>query len=333
MTSTPIIGITLGDPAGIGPEVTVKALPSRIALGDSRPIVLGDARVVRDAAARWLEGWSVRVIADPAEAAPAQGRIDVLDLRNCDPARVAVGTVDAYTGEAAYGTVVRATELALDGRIDAIVTAPLNKEAMQLAGHKFDGHTGLLGHLCGATNYFMLLGSPRLRAIHVSTHLSLREAVERVTRERVLAAIQAAHDHMRQLGIDAPRIGVCGLNPHAGEHRLFGVEDEEQIRPACEDATAAGIDADGPLPADSAFRQAYAGRWDILVVMYHDQGHVPMKLIAFEDGVNVTVGLPIIRTSVEHGTAFDIAGQGVANPVNMQAAIDYARRLAAGGSG
>ena len=333
MTSTPIIGITLGDPAGIGPEVTVKALPGRIALGDSRPVVLGDARVVREAAARWLEGWSVRVIANPAEAEPAQGRIDVLDLRNCDPARVAVGTVDAYTGEAAYDTVVRATELALAGRIDAIVTAPLNKEAMHLAGHKFDGHTGLLGHLCGAKNYFMLLGSPRLRAIHVSTHLSLREAVERVTRERVLAAIQAAHDHMRQLGIVAPRIGVCGLNPHAGEHRLFGVEDEEQIRPACEDAAAAGIDADGPLPADSAFRQAYAGRWDILVVMYHDQGHVPMKLIAFEDGVNVTVGLPIIRTSVEHGTAFDIAGQGVANPVNMQAAIEYARRLAAGESG
>ena len=333
MTSTPIIGITLGDPAGIGPEVTVKALPGRIERGDCRPIVLGDARVVRDAAARWLEGWSLRVIADPAEADPAQGRIDVLDLRNCDPARVAVGTVDAYTGQAAYDTVVRATEMALDGRIDAIVTAPLNKEAMQLAGHKFDGHTGLLGHLCGAKNYFMLLGSPRLRAIHVSTHLSLREAVQRVTRERVLAAIRAAHDHMRRLGIAAPRIGVCGLNPHAGEHGLFGVEDEEQIRPACDDAAAAGIDADGPLPADSAFRQAYAGRWDILVVMYHDQGHVPMKLIAFEDGVNVTVGLPIIRTSVEHGTAFDIAGQGVANPANMQAAIDYARRLAAGEAG
>lgn len=329
MTDSPILGITLGDPAGVGPEVTVKALPAAIARGDSRPIVLGDARVVREAAARWLDGWSVRVVADPAEAGPAQGRIDVLDLRNCDPTRVAVGAVDAYTGQAAYETVVRATELALAGRIDAIVTGPLNKEAMHRAGHKFDGHTGLLGHLCGTKHYFMLLGSPRLRAIHVSTHLALREAVERVTRERVRAAIQAAHDHMRQLGIAAPRIGVCGLNPHAGEHGLFGGEDEERVRPACEDAARAGVRVDGPLPADAAFRQAYAGQWDILVVMYHDQGHVPMKLIAFEDGVNVTVGLPIIRTSVEHGTAFDIAGQGVANPANMEAAIDYARRLAA----
>ena len=272
----------------------------------------------------------MRVIADPAEAAPAQGRIDVLDLRNCDPARVTVGTVDAYTGQAAYDTVVRATELALAGRIDAIVTGPLNKEAMHRAGHKFDGHTGLLGHLCGTRTTSCCWARRGCARSTSSTHLSLREAVQRVTRERVRAAIQAAHDHMRQLGVAAPRIGVCGLNPHAGEHGLFGVEDEERIRPACEEAARAGVGVDGPLPADSAFRQAYAGQWDILVVMYHDQGHVPMKLIAFEDGVNVTVGLPIIRTSVEHGTAFDIAGRGAANPANMQAAIDYARRLAVG---
>lgn len=330
MTSKPLIGITLGDPAGVGPEVTVKALPAETTLDRCRPIVFGDARVVQNAAALWAEGWSVRSISDPAEASPKSGQIDVLDMQNCDPALVKVGKVDAYTGEAAYQAVVNATEMAKAGRIDAIVTAPLNKEAMHLAGHKFDGHTGLLGHLCGTKNYFMLLGSPKLRAIHVSTHVSVGEAVKRVKRDRVLATIRAANDHLKQLGITEPRIGVCGLNPHAGENRLFGSEDEDEIRPACEDAAAEGINAVGPLPADSGFRQAYEGRWDVMVVMYHDQGHVPMKLIAFDEGVNVTVGLPIIRTSVDHGTAFDIAGQGIANPANMKAAIDYAYRLATG---
>lgn len=330
MTTKPIIGVTIGDAAGVGPEVTVKALPDEIALGRSRPLVFGDARTVQAAADTWLDGWRARAVADPQDASPEHGVIDVLDLQNCDPAKVRVGEVDAYTGEAAYQAVVSATEMAKAGRIDAIVTAPLNKEAMHLAGHKFDGHTGLLGHLCGTKNYFMLLGSPKLRAIHVSTHVSVADAVGRVKRERVLATIRAANEHLKQLGISEPRIGVCGLNPHAGENRLFGAEDEDEIRPACEDAAAEGINAVGPLPADSGFRQAYEGRWDVMVVMYHDQGHVPMKLIAFDEGVNVTVGLPIIRTSVDHGTAFDIAGQGIANPTNMKSAIDYAYRLATG---
>lgn len=330
MSDKPIIGITLGDPAGVGPEVTVKAMPGEIALGRCRPVVFGDARVVQRAADTWAKGWKIRAISDPADAQPRDGQIDVFDLGNCDPAKVQVGKVAAYSGEAAYSAVVKATELAIEKRIDAIVTAPLNKEAMHMAGHIFDGHTGLLGHLCGSKSYFMLLGSPKLRAIHVSTHISVDEAVKRVKRDRVLATIRAAQQHLQQLGIKEPRIGVCGLNPHAGENRLFGDEDEDEIRPACEDAVAEGINARGPLPADSAFRQAYEGRWDVMVVMYHDQGHVPMKLIAFDEGVNVTVGLPIIRTSVDHGTAFDIAGKGIANATNMKSAIDYAYRLAAG---
>ncbi len=330
MPDKPIIGITIGDAAGVGPEVTVKALPGELALGRSRPIVFGDARIVQEAADRWASGWKARSLSNPADADPTEGMIDVLDLEDCDPAKVKLGKVDAYTGEAAFQAVVQATEMAKAGKIDAIVTAPLNKEAMHLAGHKFDGHTGLLGHLCGTKNYFMLLGSERLRAIHVSTHVSVGEAVKRVKRDRVLATIRAAGEHLKQLGIAEPRIGVCGLNPHAGENRLFGAEDEDEIRPACEDAAAEGINAVGPLPADSGFRQAYEGKWDVMVVMYHDQGHVPMKLIAFDEGVNVTVGLPIIRTSVDHGTAFDIAGQGIANPVNMSSAIDYAYRLATG---
>jgi 4-hydroxythreonine-4-phosphate dehydrogenase len=333
VNTNPLIGITLGDPAGVGPEVIVKALPGEIDLDRSRPIVFGDTRIVQDAANSWADGWTVRSISEPAEASPEHGQIDVLDMHNCDPGRVKIGKVYAYTGEAAYQAVVHAAEMAKAGRIDAIVTAPLNKEAMHLAGHKFDGHTGLLGHLCGTKNYFMLLGSPKLRAIHVSTHVSVGEAVKRVKQDRVLATIKAANDHLKQLGINEPRIGVCGLNPHAGENRLFGSEDEDEIRPACEEAFAEGINAVGPLPADSGFRQAYEGRWDVMVVMYHDQGHVPMKLIAFDEGVNVTVGLPIIRTSVDHGTAFDIAGQGIANPANMKSAIDYAYRLATGNHG
>ncbi len=328
MESQPILGITIGDPAGVGPEVTVKAVPGEIDRRRSRPLIVGDARVVGAAIDAWAPGWKARAIESPEEAHLAAGVMDVLDLGNCDPAKVRVGEVDAYTGAAAYEYVVRAAELALEGRIDAIVTAPLNKEAMNVAGHQYDGHTGLLGHLCGTRNYFMLLGSPRLRAIHVSTHVSVADAVHRVKRDRVLATIRAARDHLEQLGFAEPRIGVCGLNPHAGEHGLFGDEDEVEIRPACEDAVAEGINAQGPLPADAAFRQAYEGQWDVLVVMYHDQGHVPMKLVAFDEGVNVTVGLPIIRTSVDHGTAFDIAGKGIANPANMTAALDYAYRMA-----
>ncbi len=326
----PVIGITIGDPAGIGPEVTVKALPGEIERQRSRPLVVGDARVVRGAAEAWVPGWTVRAIGDPADASPQKGSIDVVHIENCDPLRVQTGKVAAYHGEAAYQYVVRAAELALAGGIDAIVTAPLNKEALHVAGHKFDGHTGLLGHLCGTRNYFMLLGSPKLRVIHVSTHVSIAQAVKMVKRERILETIRAAHHHLKQLGVPEPGIGVCGLNPHAGESRLFGNEDEDEIRPACEEAVREGMQVAGPLPADAAIRQAYEGRWDVVVVMYHDQGHVPMKLLAFDEGVNVTVGLPIIRTSVDHGTAFDIAGQGIANPANMTSAMDYAYRLAAG---
>lgn len=329
MTRRPRLAVTLGDPAGVGPEVVAKAMPIEIERGRSTPIVVGDARWVRREVARYASSWSVRVVATPEEAdAVEPGAVAVLDLANCDPERVQLGKVDAYTGEAAFQYVTTAAALAMDGEADAIVTAPLNKEAMHLAGHKFDGHTGLLGHLTGAKRYFMVLGSDRLKVIHVSTHVSLEDAVKRVKRDRVTECIRAGHEHLKQLGIATPRLAVCGLNPHAGEHRLFGSEDEDEIRPAVEDARAEGIDAMGPLPADSCVRQAYEGQFDLVVVMYHDQGHVPMKLIAFAEGVNVTVGLPIIRTSVDHGTAFDIAGKGVADPTNMRSALDYAYKLA-----
>lgn len=371
----PRLAVTLGDPAGVGPEVVAKAVPEEIRNGRSVPIVVGDARLVEREVSRHAPGWRIQTIADPShlddgrllslpalslsngskdppepvkgshgskdrpERKPAGQRDDVaalldhrvipvIHLPNADPDRVRVGEVDAYTGEAAYEYVVKATELAMAGQVDAIVTAPLNKEAVHLAGHKYDGHTGLLGHLTGAARYFMVLGSERLKVIHVSTHVSLAEAVKRVEPERIQACIRAGHEHMRQLGYDQPRLAVCGLNPHAGENRLFGAEDEDVIRPAVTACAEEGILASGPLPADACIRQAYEGSFDMVVVMYHDQGHVPMKLIAFSDGVNVTVGLPIIRTSVDHGTAFDIAGKGLADPTNMRSALDYAYNLA-----
>jgi 4-hydroxythreonine-4-phosphate dehydrogenase len=324
----PILALTIGDSAGIGPEVTVKAIPGEIALGRSTPVIYGDVRIVAQEAEKYAPGWSVRSVSSIDDIEQHDNELLVMDLNNCDPELVKVGTVEGYTGGAAYESVVRATEDAIAGDIDAIVTAPLNKEAMHKAGFKYDGHTGLLGHLTGTKNYFMVLGSPKLKVIHISTHVSVAEAVGRVKSDRIQACIAAGNDHIKELGIAEPRIAVCGLNPHAGENRLFGNEDEDEIRPAVEAARASGIDAQGPLPADSCVRLAYEGQFDLVVVMYHDQGHVPMKLVAFSEGVNVTVGLPIIRTSVDHGTAFDIAGQGIADPANMTAALNYAYNLA-----
>ena len=329
--SRPILAITLGDPAGVGPEVTAKAFPYEAGLDRSTPLVVGDARVVSDAAARWAPGWTVAAIEAPEEAATVGERvIPVIDLPNCDPEKFQVGEVDPYTGNAAYEYVVHTAQLAMDKRISAIVTAPLNKEAMRLAGHMYDGHTGLLGSLTDTKKYFMVLGSDVLRVIHVSTHVTLEEAVKRVKADRILDTIRAGHAHLEQMGFDNPRIAVAGLNPHAGDGGQFGVEEANEVAPAVASARSEGIDATGPISPDAVFRMAMDDRYDIVVVLYHDQGHIPVKLVAFEEGVNVTVGLPIIRTSVDHGTGFDIAGQGVASEVNMISALDYAYKMATG---
>jgi 4-hydroxythreonine-4-phosphate dehydrogenase len=223
--------------------------------------------------------------------------------------------------------ISRAVDLAMSGEADVIVTAPINKEAMNLAGHHFDGHTGLLAHLTGSKSSFMLLASERLNTIHVSTHVSLRGAIERAKTERVLATIEAGHNHFMRLGMK-PRIAVAGINPHCGENGLFGTEDSEFLAPAVELAQAKGIDVVGPISADTVFARAYNGAFDLVIAQYHDQGHIPIKLVAFETAVNVSLGLPIDRVSVDHGTAFDIAGTGKANHVNMLSAIAYARLMA-----
>jgi 4-hydroxythreonine-4-phosphate dehydrogenase len=221
--------------------------------------------------------------------------------------------------------VQRATELASAGRVGAIATAPLNKEAMHLAGHKYPGHTEILAELTGTEDYAMMLVTDELKVIHVSTHVSLREAIERVKPERELAVIRLAHDSLRRLGVENPKVAVAGLNPHAGENGLFGTEDLERIAPAVEEAKAKGIEASGPWPPDTVLMRARRGEFDVVVVQYHDQGHIPVKLMGFDTGVNVTVGLPFFRTSVDHGTAFDIAGTGEADHASMRAAIDLAR--------
>jgi 4-hydroxythreonine-4-phosphate dehydrogenase len=219
------------------------------------------------------------------------------------------------------------------GRIGCIVTAPINKEALNLAGHHYDGHTGMLRSLTGASAAYMLLASERLKVIHVSTHVSLQEAIRRATTERVLATIRAGNAHLKRIGYERPRIAVAGINPHCGENGLFGTEDDDQIAPAVAAARAEGIEVQGPVSADTVFHRAYSGAFDLVVAQYHDQGHIPIKLVAFDTAVNVSVDLPIDRTSVDHGTAFDIAGKGIANHGNMNAAIAYARKLVAGKGG
>jgi 4-hydroxythreonine-4-phosphate dehydrogenase len=244
------------------------------------------------------------------------------------PRDLPFGELDARAGEAAFRYVEKATELACEDRVAAIATAPLNKEAMHLAGHKYPGHTEILADLTGTEDYAMMLVTDELKVIHVSTHVSLREAIEIVKPERELAVIRLAHASMQKLGVEKPRVAVAGLNPHAGENGLFGTEDAEQIRPAIGEARTEGIEASGPHAPDTVLMRARRGVFDIVVVQYHDQGHIPIKLMGFDTGVNVTVGLPFFRTSVDHGTAFDIAGTGQADNASMLAAIDLARRLA-----
>ena len=330
MASTrPLLAITLGDPAGIGPEVTLKAMAHADVFAQCRPLVIGDRRILARAA-----GWlgrplpPVEAIDDPDKGEYAPDTLPLLDLHNADPTEIAVGQVAAAAGRAAVEYVFRACDLAMAGAVDGIVTAPLNKGAMHKAGFLYPGHTELLAERTKAERISMLLVGPKLRVVHVSTHVSLAEAIRRVTTERVLEVIGLAQYSCEALGIPHPRIAVAGLNPHASENGLFGNEETEQVQPAIELARQRGWTVSDPQPPDTVFLRATNGEFDIVVAMYHDQGHIPMKLLAFDSGVNVSIGLPIIRTSVDHGTAFDIAGTGVASEESMLAAIDVAVQMA-----
>ena len=335
-----IIGITMGDSVSIGPEITIKAFgdPSLYTL--CRPLVVGDADVLR-AACRIVgrEDLQIHPVHSVSECLFEPNTIDVYDLGLIDSAKLERGKVSAAAGDAAFQYVKTVIELAMAGAIDGTVTNALNKEAINLAGHHYSGHTEIYADYTHTQKYTMMLAHENLRVVHVSTHVSLREACDRVKKERVLQVIEIAHQACLDLGIPKPRIGVAGLNPHSGEHGLFGREEIDEILPAIEEARLKGIDADGPVPPDTVFSKARGGWYDIVVAMYHDQGHIPLKLAGFVynqaegkwdsvAGVNITLGLPIIRTSVDHGTAFDQAGAGTASPVSLVNAIHYAVQLA-----
>jgi len=328
MKEKPILGVTMGDASGAGPEIVVKALTQSQVRALCRPIVIGDAATFRQAARIVGSSVPIRAIHRVSEATFDADVIEVIDLHNIDLSRLEYAKVDAMTGQAAYECVVKAVELALAGEIAAIVTSALHKEALNLAGHHFAGHTELLAHLCGVKSVTMLLVAGDFRVSHVSTHVPLREAIHQVKKERIVEVTRLTHDALQRLGIAQPRLAVAGLNPHAGESGLFGDEEEREIRPAVEVARAQGMDVCGPISPDTVFYRMKEGQFDAVVAMYHDQGHIPVKVLAFEQGVNVTLGLPIIRTSVDHGTAFDKAGKGTAQPISMIEALKLAARMA-----
>ncbi|MCZ0938588.1 MAG: 4-hydroxythreonine-4-phosphate dehydrogenase PdxA [Caldilineaceae bacterium] len=328
--SRSIMAITLGDPAGIGPEVVLKALGHGEVFAACRPLVVGDRGVLERAAA-WVDMRPrFEGIVEIGSGRYEEGTVPLMDLANVDLAEAPVGEVSAGAGRAAVEYVMRACDLAMAGQAAAVVTAPLNKEAMHRAGFLYPGHTELLAERTGAERVSMLLVGPTLRVVHVSTHVALEEAIRRVRPARVLEVIELAQRSCRMLGIEAPRIAVAGLNPHASENGLFGVQEAEQIQPAIEMARARGWTVSDPQPPDTVFLRATRGEFDIIVAMYHDQGHIPMKLLAFDSGVNVSIGLPILRTSVDHGTAFDIAGTGQASEESMLAAIRVAVTMVKG---
>jgi len=324
----PIVAITMGDSAGVGPEVIVKALQEEAIAECCRPLVLGDLAVLRRAAGLVACPLKLHPIAEVGQAHFAASAIDVLDLDNVDWRRVQPGTVGAEAGRAAVECVIRATELAMAGQVQAIATGPLNKEAIRLGGYDFIGHTEILAELTGTEHSTTMLASGELRVVHVTRHVPLRQVAEHISRESVLETIEITDEGLRSWGIEQPRLGVAALNPHGGDGGLIGDEEITAIAPAVREAQDRGIDARGPFPADSIFVRALHGEFDAVVAMYHDQGHIPIKVHGFEESVTITLGLPIIRTSVDHGTAFDIAWRGVADPRSMIEAIKLAALLA-----
>jgi 4-phospho-D-threonate 3-dehydrogenase / 4-phospho-D-erythronate 3-dehydrogenase len=324
----PIFTISLGDPAGVGPEVTVKALLDPDIQRMARWVVVGEAWLVEEALEQQKAELRYHVAPELALASDdGAAQIIVLDTRQITAAERPLGRVSADCGRAGLAYVRTAVEHCLAGRAQGIVTAPLNKEAVTLAGESFCGHTEYIAELCGVDESRMLLVNDGLCVVHVSTHISLAEAT-RLDTSRILTTIELGDAAFVQLRGKRPRVAVCGLNPHAGENGLFGEGDLQFIAPAVAAARGKGIDCDGPFPADTLFLQAFRGAYDLVVAMYHDQGHIPMKLMDFEHTVNVTLGLPIIRTSVDHGTAFDIAGKNLASADDMKTAMELAVRLA-----
>jgi len=326
----PIVAITMGDPAGVGPEISILGLSKPELFAKIRPIIIGDAKRLQLAydilkeKGRFTPGnelW-IQAINNLEGAGTQVGRVDVLDLQNV-PADLPWGEMRAEAGKACFEYLKKAVELAQNGAINAVCTAPINKEAWKASGIHYPGHTDALGDLLNSPSFATMLVNDKLRVVHVSTHISLIQAIHYATKEHILARIELAHNSLKALNIKDPRIAVAGLNPHAGENGLFGSEDSQRVLPAVQAALAKGINVSGPYPPDSVFARASNGEFDVVIALYHDQGHIAIKMLGngFDTGVNVTIGLPILRTSVDHGTAFDIAGKGVARERSMLEAL------------
>ncbi|MDR2789251.1 MAG: 4-hydroxythreonine-4-phosphate dehydrogenase PdxA [Candidatus Accumulibacter sp.] len=327
----PILGITLGDAAGIGPEIIAKMLLRHHELREiCVPVVIGDADALRKGASiGGFDPGAVRAIETPSEASNERGLIEVIQT-GPSLGHVSSGSIQADAGDGAYRFVVAACDLAKAGKIDGIVTPPLNKAALHLAGHFYPGHTELLAERFGVKDYSLVLSAGDLYVFHLTTHVSMRQAIERITPERAASVIDLAAAFCRALGRPDEPIALAGLNPHAGENRLFGDEEADILVPAVAAARKRGIDAHGPLPGDAVIPAAVRGKWNMVIVCYHDQGHAPFKAVYGDDGVNITVGLPIVRVSVDHGTAFDIAGRGIAREASLVLATQRAASLARG---
>ena len=324
---TNIIAVTMGDPAGIGPEIIIKSLTDG-ELSGSPVVVVGCARTLQRVLKQGITAQAdMRVIEKDSDAQFAPGVINVLDEPLADPDGLKPGVVQAQGGDLAYRCVKRATELAMAGEVKAIATAPLNKEALHLAGHHYPGHTELLAHLTDSRDYAMVLYTDQLKVIHITTHIALRKFLDTLSQDRVKTVIGIADTFLKRVGIDHPRIAVAGVNPHAGENGLFGDEEIKIVGPAVEAMKAQGLNVTGPCPPDTVFMQCHEEMYDMVVAMYHDQGHIPLKLLGFYDGVNITAGLPFIRTSADHGTAFDIAWTGKAKSESMTVSIQLAMQI------
>ncbi|HKJ41949.1 MAG TPA: 4-hydroxythreonine-4-phosphate dehydrogenase PdxA [Sunxiuqinia sp.] len=334
----PILAITMGDPAGIGPEIAAKTFANAKAYEECRPLLIGNASIMGKAIAITKSDLKMNVIDKVEDARFELGTMDVFNLDVENPDAIQFGVVSAVAGDLAFRVVKTAIDLALSKEVDGTVTGPIHKGAINAAGHHFSGHTEIYAHYTKTKKYAMLLAEQNLRVIHVSTHVSLRQACDAVKKDRVIEVVHLLNDSLKRLGIENPRIGVAGLNPHSSDDGLFGWEEKEEIIPALEVVQAEGINAEGPVPPDTMFALAKGGKFDGCVAMYHDQGHIPFKVVGFNwdeetgkmksvKGVNITLGLPIIRTSVDHGTAFEIAGKGIASPDALLLAMNYATKL------
>ena len=335
----PVIGITMGDPAGIGSEIAVKALRDSRIYESCTPLVIGDRQALHEANGFCGADLVMNEVTDVLKCKNEPGVLDYINMGFLSPGSFVYKKAQHLCGEASFRYIVKGIEMAMNGELHAVVTGPISKEAINMAGHQYSGHTEIFADYTNTKEYAMLLTSRSLRVIHVTTHCSMREACERITKERVLKTIRLAREGLKMLGYDSPRIGVAGLNAHCSENGLFGWEEERGIIPAVEAAIAEGMDVEGPVPPDTVFVKAQAGQYDVVVAMYHDQGHIPVKLSGFKydietnrylsvSGVNCTIGLPIIRTSVDHGTAYGKAGEGRANEESLVDAINTAITMA-----